>query len=125
MNKVILKGNFVKDAEIKANQNGDEYAYFTLAVKRDYKNANGEYDADFIRCIAFGNNANLIKTYFKKGSPILIDARIRTGNYEDNKGNKVYTTDVVVDHIDFIEKKETTDAFRDMGIKVEQDDLPF
>ena len=66
MNKVILKGNLVRDAEIKANPNGDEFAYFTIAVRRERKNANGEYESDFLKCIAFGNNANVIKNYFDR-----------------------------------------------------------
>lgn len=129
MNKVILKGNLVRDPEIKANQNGDEFAYFTIGVKRDRKNANGEYESDFLKCIAFGNNANLIKTYFKKGSGILLEGKIRTGSYENSNRDKVYTTDISVDRIEFIdkvEKKESTNPYEEMGKKVEQEfEYPF
>ena len=118
MNKVILKGNLTKDPEIRANQSGEEYAYFTIAVKRDFKNSKGEYEADYPRCVAFGNNANTIKNYFKKGNGILVEAKIRTGSYEDDKGNKVYTTDFPVDHIEFIDKKESSNPYEDMGKKV-------
>ena len=125
MNKVILKGNLCRDAEIKANQNGDEYAYFTIAVKRDFKNAKGEYESDFLKCIAFGNNANLVKTYFKKGSGILIEGRLRTGSYEKD-GERVYTTDIAVDRIEFIDKVEKKNPYEEMGKKVEEDfDYPF
>lgn len=129
MNRVILKGNLVRDPEIKANPNGDEYAYFTIGVRRDRKNANGQYDSDFLKCIAFGNNAEVMKKYFKKGNGILIEGRLRTGSYEDNQGNKVYTTDIPVDKIEFIEKPTTENKnkpYEDMGAKVEQDfDYPF
>lgn len=126
MNKVILKGNLVREPEIKANQNGDEYAYFTIAVKRNNKNANGEYESDFLKCIAFGNNANVMKTYFKKGSGILIEGRLRTGSYEKD-GERVYTTDIPVDRIEFIDRVEKKqDAYSEMGKKVEEDfDYPF
>ena len=125
MNKVVLKGNLVRDAEIKANSNGDEYAYFTIGVRRDRKNVNGEYESDFLKCIAFGNNANLIKTYFKKGSGILLEGKIKTGSYEKN-GEKVYTTDILVDRIEFIDKVEKKDPYEDMGKKVEEDfEYPF
>jgi single-strand DNA-binding protein len=125
MNKVILKGNLCRDAEIKANQNGDEYAYFTIAVKRDFKNAKGEYESDFLKCIAFGNNANLVKTYFKKGSGILIEGKLRTGSYEKD-GERVYTTDIAVDRIEFIDKVEKKNPYEEMGKKVEEDfDYPF
>ena len=109
MNKVILKGNLVRDPEIKANSNGDEFAYFTIAVRRDRKNASGEYESDFLKCIAFGNNANVIKTYFKKGTGILVEGKIRTSSYENSKGEKVYTTDIPVDKIEFIDKTEKKD----------------
>lgn len=127
MNKVFLKGNLVREPEIKANSNGDEFAYFTIAVKRDRKNANGEYDADFLKCIAFGNNAEVIKKYLKKGSGILVEGRLRTGSYENQSGDKVYTTDIPVDRIEFIDKVEKKqDAYQEMGKKVEQDfEYPF
>lgn len=128
MNKVILRGNLVRDPEVKSNGNGEEYAYFTIAVKRDRKNANGDYESDFLKCITFGNNANLMKTYFKKGSGILIEGRLRTGSYEKD-GERVYTTDIPVDRIEFIdkaEKKETTNPYEDMGKRVEQEiEYPF
>lgn len=125
MNKCILKGNLVRDPEIKANQNGDEYAYFTIAVKRDYKNTKGEYESDFLKCIAFGNNASLMKTYFKKGSGILIEGKLRTGSYEKN-GETIYTTDIPVDRIEFIDKVEKKNPYEEMARKVEQDnEYPF
>ena len=129
MNKVIFKGNLVKDPEIRANANGEEYAFFTIAVRRDRRNSKGEYEVDYPRCIAFGSNATTMKNYFKKGSGILVEGRIRTGSYEDNQGNKVYTTDFPIDHIEFIDKKESkdnTNPFEEMGKKVEEDmEYPF
>lgn len=128
MNKVILKGNITKDIELRHTPNGVAVATFTVATKRNYKNQSGEYESDFIRCVAYRETAELINKYFLKGSGIIIEGQIKTGSYENN-GKKVFTTDVMVEHVDFVEKKEkenTTDPFEEMGKKVENDyDLPF
>ena len=125
MNKVILKGNITKDIELRHTQSGVAVATFTVATKRNYKNQKGEYESDFIRCVAYRETAEVIDKYFQKGSGIIIEGQIKTGSYE-NEGKKVFTTDVMVEHIDFVEKKEKVDSdpFKDMGTKVEAD-LPF
>lgn len=104
MNKVIIRGNIANDIEKSANRNGDAIINFNVAAKREFKNNEGKYDADFIRCTAFGNNADVIYNNFRKGSGILIDGKIRTGSYERD-GEKIYTTDVVVERFEFIDKK--------------------
>ena len=73
MNKVILKGNISSDIEKRVTGDDKEIATFSVAVRRDHKNADGNYDADFIRCVAFGNSASLVNTYFKKGSGIIVE----------------------------------------------------
>ena len=125
MNKVLLRGNITKDIELRHTQSGVAVANFVVATRRNYKNQNGEYESDFIKCIAYRDTAEMIDKYFKKGSGIIIEGQIKTGSYENN-GNKVFTTDVMVEHVEFIDKKENNDPFEEMGKKVENDyQLPF
>lgn len=126
MNKVNLVGRITKDIEIRTTEKGKQIISFTVAVKRSTKKENGEYETDFITCKAFEKRAEIISEHFKKGSKIGITGRIQTGSYEKD-GKKIYTTDVIVEEIDFIEKKEN-DPFKEMGEKVEDDsldELPF
>lgn len=105
MNRVDLVGRLTKDTELyEAGEN--LYTRFTLAVNRKFKNASGEYDADFISCVAWNKTAELINKHFKKGSEIAIEGRIQTGDYEKEDGTKVYTTDVIVESITFIGSKK-------------------
>lgn len=105
MNKVILVGRLTKDPESRTS--GDnEIVKFSVAVNRPFKNANGEYDADFPNCTAFGKTAEFIEKYFKKGNMIGITGRLQTGSYTNKDGVKVYTTDVVVDTAEFVESKK-------------------
>ncbi len=128
MNKVILKGIITKDIELRHTPSGVAVATFTVATKRNYKNQNGEYESDFIRCVAYRETAELINKHFQKGNGIIIEGQIKTGSYENN-GKKVFTTDVMVEHVDFVERKEkenNVDPFKEMGEKVKNDDeLPF
>lgn len=107
MNKVILIGRFTRDPEIRysTGESATATARFSLAVNRRFKNAEGNYDADFISCVAFGKTAEFIEKYFKKGMPIGITGRIQTGSYTNKDGQKVYTTDVVVEETEFVESK--------------------
>ena len=107
MNKVIIIGRFTRDPEIKysTGENATATARFSLAVNRRFKNKEGNYDADFINCVAFGKTAEFIEKYFTKGMAIGITGRIQTGNYTNKEGQKVYTTDVVVEETEFVESK--------------------
>ena len=107
MNKVILIGRITKNIELKSTPNGKEVADFSIAVKRNYKNQNGEYEADFINCISFGKTAELLGKYTKKGDQIAIEGRINTRNYENKEGKKVYITEVLVENIMFLETKQS------------------
>ena len=125
MNKCILKGIITKDIELRHTQSGVAVATFVVATKRNYKNQNGDYESDFIRCVAYRETAEFIDKNFKKGNGILIEGQIKTGSYENN-GKKVFTTDVMVEHIEFVEKKESSNPYEEMGKKVEEDyPLPF
>ena len=104
MNKSILIGRFTRDPEIRYTDNGKSIANFTLAVDRRYKQDGGQ-EADFIRCIAFGKTAEFIEKYFKQGNKIVVEGRIQTGSYTNKDGQKVYTTDVVVESAEFAESK--------------------
>ena len=107
MNKVVIIGRFTRDPEIKytTGENATATARFSLAVNRRFKNKEGNYDADFINCVAFGKTAEFIEKYFTKGMAIGITGRIQTGSYTNKEGQKIYTTDVVVEETEFVESK--------------------
>ena len=105
MNRVIAMGNLTKAIEIRKTSTGVAVANFTLAVKREAKNKDGEYESDFINCIAFGNQADMMSKYFDKGNKVAIEGHIQSGSYEKDE-KKVYTTDVVVEKIHFVESKQ-------------------
>ncbi len=104
MNKVILIGRLTKDPELRYTNSGKAVANYTLAVDRDYKKE-GQPDADFIRCVAYDKGGEFAGKYLKKGTKIAIVGHIQTGSYEKN-GQKVFTTDVIVEHHEFCESKK-------------------
>ena len=107
MNKVILMGRLTRDPEVRytQGQNATVIARYSLAVDRRFKRE-GEPDADFINCVAFGKSGEFAEKYLKKGTKIAIVGRIQTGSYEKD-GQKVYTTDIVVEEHEFAESKGT------------------
>lgn len=110
MNKVIQSGRMTKDAEITYTQgNNMAVARFTLAVDRRFKQE-GQPTADFIRCIAFGKTAEFFERFGRKGTKFLIEGRIQTGSYTNKDGQKVYTTDVVVENTEFCESKSQSNS---------------
>lgn len=104
MNSVQLVGRLTKDPEVRYTDGGASIARFTVAVDRRYKKE-GEQTADFIGCIAFGKTAEFIEKYFKKGNSIGLNGRIQTGSYHNKDGQTVYTTDVVVENVEFVGSK--------------------
>lgn len=123
MNKIILIGRMTKDIEIRYTQNQKEAGNFDLAVNRNYKNSNGEYDTDFFKCIAWGNLAKTIQTYTSKGSQIAIEGRVENRTYQANDGTNRYVTEVVVEGVHLIDfKKSETPKTEEV---VYHDDLPF
>lgn len=104
MNRVSLIGRTTKKPELYTGEK-TTLTKFGLAVKRNYKNAQGESETDFINCIAFNNRAELINQYVEKGDLIGIGGRIQTGSYENKQGQKVYTTDIIIDEIEFLQSK--------------------
>lgn len=109
MNKVILIGNITKDIELKTTAGGTSVATFTVACQRNYKNAEGRYETDFINCVAWKNTADFLSKYFGKGSSIAVTGRMQTRSYEAQDGGKRYVTEVIVEETEFVGKKEKTE----------------
>ena len=101
MNKVILMGRLTKFVEMRQTPNGVAVARFAIAVNRRFKNANGEYDVDFINCIAWRKTGEFISRYFQKGSMIAVVGSIQTRSWDGNDGKKQYATEVIVDEAYF------------------------
>lgn len=117
MNKVILMGRLTRDPEVRYSQGESPLAIarYTLAVDRRFNRNNGgdnQQSADFISCVAFGRSGEFAEKYLRKGTKIAVSGRIQTGSYTNREGQKVYTTDVVLDDIEFAESKSTSDANR-------------
>lgn len=106
MNKVILIGNITKDIELKTTAGGTSVATFTVACQRNYKNAEGRYETDFINCVAWKNTADFLSKYFGKGSSIAVTGRMQTRSYEAQDGGKRYVTEVIVEETEFVGKKK-------------------
>lgn len=131
MNKFICNGRLTKDPEIKFTQTTNtKIASISVAVRRNYKNAEGNYDSDFFNCTAFGNQAEFLEKYFKKGQEILISGHLQNRSWETESGEKRYATDIIIETIDFIGSKQNTDENKsevEVTVKEEDnsDDLPF
>lgn len=144
MNKVILMGRLTRDPEIRVSvATNVTTAKFTLAVDRKYKKEGEQQTADFISCTAFGKTAEFAERYLHQGTKIVVVGRIQTGSYTNKDGNKVYTTDVVVEECEFAESKSansglvdrpntspspslaSADGFMNLPLGVEDEGLPF
>lgn len=119
MNKVILIGRITKDIELKYTSNNIAIAQFNLAIKRDFKNTNGEYETDFINCVAYKNSAELLDKYCFKGSLIVIEGRIQTRSYDGKDGKKVYVTEIIISNIQFLDTKKETETAKKEETKEE------
>lgn len=146
MNRVCLNGRLTKDIDLRYTQNNVAIAIFTLAVQRKFKNQNGDYESDFINCVAYRQVAELLNKYTKKGDLIGVEGKIQTRNYENKDGKKVYITEVIVENIDFlstnkiekdpmageikiepVKQKLSDDVFSEFGnsIEITDEDLGF
>ena|SRR5690625_2961345 len=141
INNFIGIGRTTKDIDLRYSQNGTAIANFTIAITRRFD----KEKTDFIRCIAFKKTAELIAQYVKKGNQIGIEGSIQTGSYQDKEGKTVYTTDVIVNNVQFLESKNNSQpkqqqrvdvynnevkkasAFENEGsqIDIDDDSLPF
>ena len=134
MNKTILMGRLTRDPEVRYS--GDtSVARFSLAVDRRFKK-DGEQAADFISCVAFGKTGEFIGKYGHKGTKFVVEGHIQTGSFTNKDGQKVYTTDVIVEQVEFAESKSSanenapgdtsnSNTSADTGITAMDEDLPF
>lgn len=146
INNTVLVGRLTKDPDLRYTGSGKAVASCTLAVNRDFKNADGEQEADFINCVFWGKTAEVLANHVKKGHQIGVVGRIQTRNYENQQGQRVYVTEVVVERLNFLEKRESNsngnnqqsnnsgiqqnynkddDPFSGSTIDISDDDLPF
>ena len=135
MNKIILIGRLTKEPELRYTTSNVAVAQFSLAVNRDFKNQQGEYEADFINCVAYIKLAETIAEYTRKGDKLGVEGRLQTRTYQNSEGKNVYVTEVIVNGIEFLEarkeksasKEEEKDPFETFGksIEVNDDELPF
>ncbi len=133
MNKVILMGRLTREPDIRYTQgeNSMAIARYTLAVNRRIAKE-GEQSADFISCVAFSKNAEFAERYLHQGTKIVVEGRIQTSSYTNKDGQKVYTTDVVVENSEFAESKgingtqsAVREGFVNVPIAADEDELPF
>ena len=147
MNKVILMGRLTREPDVRYSQNADgsmAVARYTLAVdRRRGRNSDNEQSADFISCVAFGRSGEFAEKYLHQGTKIVVTGRIQTGSYTNKDGQRVYTTDVVVEEQEFAESKNSAgeggysqaagrpepsaagDGFMNIPDGVEDEGLPF
>ncbi|GEQ01950.1 MULTISPECIES: single-stranded DNA-binding protein [Staphylococcus] len=134
MNQFNGVGNLVADPELKGQNNN--VVNFRVAIQRAFKNKQtGEYETDFLTCVAFGKTAEIIANNFSKGQKIGITGSVQTGSYENKEGNRVFTTDIAVNQVTFVERKQQgnkpqqaqakDNPFANGGADISEDSLPF
>ena len=133
MNKIILSGNLCQEIQLKYTNSNIPVVSNAIAVKNDFKNADGVYESQFINFIAYRNNAEYLTKYADKGSKVLLEGKLNNRSYEDKEGVKKYITEVIIDKVEiFTFKKEEkveekVDVYEQFGKIVEEEslDLPF
>lgn len=115
MNKALLIGRLTKDPELRSTSTGRNVCQFSIAVNRNFTNANGEREADFINCVVWDKQAENLVKYQKKGNQIAVDGRIQTRNYEDKDGKRVYVTEILANNISFLDSKGTNTSSNDFN----------
>lgn len=141
-NKVILIGRTTSDVDLRYTQGANQKAVgqVSLAVNRSYKSANGEREADFIRLVVWGEQAERFASWIKKGALVQVEGELRTRSYDNQQGQRVYVTEVIVQRFNNLEKRDDSqnqaqnqgfgnDAFGNDafggGFPISDDDLPF
>lgn len=112
MNNVVLVGRLTRDVELRTTASGTSTASFSIAVERNFRNQQGEREADFINCVAWRGTAETLARYTHKGARIAVQGRIQTRNYENQQGQRVYVTEVVVENFDLIETRAESESYR-------------
>lgn len=115
MNRVILIGRLTKDVEVRYTTTQKVVATFSLAVNREFKNPQGEYDADFFNIVMWGKPAELAGNTLKKGNKIAIDGRIQNRSYDAKDGTKRYITEIIANGFEYLEKRSTQEQPKDMA----------
>jgi len=110
INRTVLVGRLTRDPDLRITGNGTAVAQFTLAVNRQFTNAQGEREADFVNCVIWRKGAEALAQYTHKGSLIGVDGRIQTRTYEDKDGKTVFVTEVVADSFSFMESKKDSQS---------------
>ena len=120
MNKVILMGRLTRDPDVRysAGENSTAVARYTLAVDRRFRRDGDSATADFIGCVAFGRQAEFAEKYLRQGTKIAITGRIQTGSYTNKDGQRVYTTDVVAENVEFAESKNASGGGDNSGFNL-------
>lgn len=136
INNVVLIGRLTRDVELRYTPQNQAVGQFTLAVNRNFKNKNGEYDADFINCVIWGKSAENFANWTKKGNLAGITGRVQTRNYENQQGQRVYLTEVVAESFQLLEKRDNSANQNSMAeqmppsiengqMNIPDDDFPF
>ncbi|USS93974.1 single-stranded DNA-binding protein (plasmid) [Fructilactobacillus ixorae] len=136
INTVVLTGRLTRDIDLRYTQSGAAVGSFNLAVNRNFKNNNGDIEADFVNCVIWRKSAENLANFVHKGSLIGVEGRLQTRNYENKQGQKVYVTEVVVNQFTLLEPRQqqsqqpyqnNNDPFAGSGeqVNVSDDDLPF
>ena len=110
INNVVLVGRMTRDAELRYTPSNQAVATFTLAVNRNFKNQNGEREADFINCVIWRQQAENLSNWAKKGTLVGVTGRIQTRNYENQQGQRVYVTEVIADNFQILESRATREG---------------
>ena len=131
MNNFCGMGRLTRDPEVRETETGTKVCHFSIAINRDFKNRDGEYEADFLNCVAFDKRAEFIDQYFGKGSMIGVVGRVQTRKW-DKDGETRYATEIVVSGTSFAGEKKNSDRAQAMadvppmeGMDEQEDDLPF
>lgn len=137
INNVVLVGRLVRDPELKYTGSRLAFIQFTLAVNRNFKNQNGEREADFINCVIWRQNAENLASWGFKGALLGITGTIQTRNYENQQGQRVYVTEVVAENFQLLESRKEREASQSQGrsqpdfsrqtepFSIDDDSLPF
>ena len=110
MNKAILIGRLTRDPELRTTPTGRNVCQFSIAVNRNFTNAKGEREADFINCVVWDKQAENLAKYQHKGNQIAVEGRIQTRNYDDKDGKRVYVTEILATNISFLDAKGTSNG---------------
>lgn len=125
MNKIILIGRLTKEPEIKFAQNETTVAHFTLAVDRNFAKQGEEVQTDFINIVAWNRFADLAQNHLSKGSKVAISGKLQVRKYQDKDGNNRYASEVVVDEMEFLDKKKQYEDIEDNPISILTSDQPI